>query len=277
MSTFHIDFETMIRFKDIFQRVGMTYGEFLRFCVCLEEFLFVIRGEGIVCANTLDNQGFHRPFTPELIAMWNETMGFDGRNRNVPVHFSLQEAGTLEKRFLEAGYSLMEIEKLLEQMEGIIQVVHGAGIQRRKIVLDPSCVCLPCPRRRHAWSIQENTASRRLEIDPSKVGLHFSQNQLQGRAIRGFDLIAECQKEGRQLLGAAVLDYYLKYPVLIPSVFRDYSGEIYFLDTIFKRKGALYVRSLRRQRDLPGDCWESRESWLGHFWREKRATAIFLP
>lgn len=78
-------------------------------------------------------------------------------------------------------------------------------------------------------------------LDVSKVKLHLSPNQMNGKYIEGNKLRKELASE--QVLNANVLDYLLAHPDLIPE---DWKGKyVFFWGTIYRYSdGNLYVRCL---------------------------------
>jgi hypothetical protein len=104
-----------------------------------------------------------------------------------------------------------------------------------------------------------------FEWDPTKVRLHLSANQTDGKTIEGNKLRKELASE--LPFNANLLDYLLKNPHLIPEEWKkDVDGNtlyIYFWGTIYRNSaGDLCVRYLC----WCGGEWVSRYDWLGGDW-----------
>lgn len=111
-----------------------------------------------------------------------------------------------------------------------------------------------------------------LYLDGKKVELHLSPGQKKGR-IGGYDL--RKYLETKPVLNAAVLDYLLAHPELIPESWkRDEEGNtryIFFWGTIYRNAGGdLYVRYLCW---FVG-CWVSRYFWLDNDWYADDPSAV---
>ena len=111
-----------------------------------------------------------------------------------------------------------------------------------------------------------------LYLDGKKVELHLSPKQKKGR-IGGHDL--RTYLEGRPVLNAAVLDYLLAHPELIPESWKrdeaDNTRYIFFWGTIYRgADGNLYVRFLC----WSGGRWVSDCSWLVSDWRANCLSAV---
>ena len=96
----------------------------------------------------------------------------------------------------------------------------------------------------------------RFVFDPTKIKLHLSMDQTDGKYIKGTKL----QKElaNNPVPNANVLDYLLAHPTLIPD---EWKGKyIFFWGTVYRGSGgSLYVRFLFF---LDGK-WRSHYDWLG--------------
>ena len=111
-----------------------------------------------------------------------------------------------------------------------------------------------------------------LYLDGKKIELHLSPKQKKG-TIGGNDL--RKYLEGKPVLNAAVLDYLLAHPELIPDSWKkNKEGNTlytFFFGTIYRRAdGNLYVRCL---------CWDvgrwvSRYRWLGSGWNVCNPSAL---
>lgn len=114
-----------------------------------------------------------------------------------------------------------------------------------------------------------------FEWDPTKIRLHFSANQMEGKSVEGNHLRKELANESP--LNANLLDYLLKNPNLIPEEWKaDEAGEtyyIYFWGTIYIHPdGSLHVRCL---------CWcDNKWDWgklyLDHPWESLRPAVCFV-
>ena len=95
-----------------------------------------------------------------------------------------------------------------------------------------------------------------VAIQPSKVTLHLSPNQKDGKVIKGHNLRKELK--GMPVMDACELDYYLANPHLIPE---EWKGKVvFFWGTIFRNSGVgLFVRCLI----WFDDAWQSCYRWLG--------------
>jgi len=98
-----------------------------------------------------------------------------------------------------------------------------------------------------------------LEWDLTKVKLHLSPNQQNGKTIKGHELREELANE--PVLNANVLDYLLAHPELIPE---EWKGKcIFFWGTIYRYSGdSLFVRYLC----WSGGRWGWDYGWLDGGW-----------
>ncbi len=106
-----------------------------------------------------------------------------------------------------------------------------------------------------------------IVFNPSKVNLHLSPNQKDGKTIQGHKLRKELEKEN--VLNACVLDYLLANPHLIPE---EWKGKfVFFWGTIYRDSdGSLYVRCMY----WFGDLWQSNYRWLGNDWDGDDPSAV---
>ena len=112
--------------------------------------------------------------------------------------------------------------------------------------------CMPKDWKSNGWKIEKHVGDGTLELDPSRLQLHFSPNQIDGKCIEGNELREELEKNKVPVLNACVLDYLLLHPELIPEDWKkDENGNtryIYFWGTVYRyASGYLYVRYL---------CWD---------------------
>ncbi len=109
------------------------------------------------------------------------------------------------------------------------------------------------------WKVESHTKGGTLIWDPSKLKLHFSPNQQNGKVIEGHKLRKELENE--PVLNANVLDYLLKHPELIPEDWEE--KYIFFWGTIYRDSdGDLCVRCL----DWDDGRWYWDCFWLGGDW-----------
>ncbi len=160
---------------------------------------------------------------------------------------------------LEAkGWSADDVTKLgqakSEQHLAFRDVLNGrAVISYPQHLID--CDALPyCP---DGWEVVEHRKHGQLQWDPTRIRLHLSKKQMDGKVIEGNKLRKEL--EGLPVMNANVLDYLLKHTELIPD---EYKGKaVFFWGTIYRRSdGRLYVRCLF----WDGGKWDWRYRWLGY-------------
>jgi hypothetical protein len=137
---------------------------------------------------------------------------------------------------------LGELKKVLRGLANIVVVKH---------IID----CDADPFVPEGWSVESHKKIGNLEWDPTKVKLHLSLNQQNGKCIEGNKLRAELASE--PVLNANVLDHLLAHPELIPE---EWKGKaIFFWGTIYRcSDGRLCVRYLY-WRDGRWYC----DRWLG--------------
>lgn len=83
----------------------------------------------------------------------------------------------------------------------------------------------------------------KVRFDQIAVSLYLDDDQANNRLVGGYDL--KKKLEGKNVLGAQLLDFYLKHPNLIPEDWKT-KGWIFFWGTIYcDGDGNLYVRCLR--------------------------------
>lgn len=104
-------------------------------------------------------------------------------------------------------------------------------------------------KKENGWKIEKHVGNGKLELDSSKLRLHFSENQTDGKVIRGHKLRDELEADKVPVLNACVLEYLLANPELIPEKWK--TGEkgslrcTYFWGTIYRAPcGAMCVRCL---------------------------------
>lgn len=88
-----------------------------------------------------------------------------------------------------------------------------------------------------------------------ELSLHLAKKQKYGRTLVGNDLKDELDRE--PVMGAQLLDFYLRKPHLIPEEWKRKS--VFFWGTIYRgTNGCLYVRYLY----WDGAAWDSDYLWL---------------
>ncbi len=117
------------------------------------------------------------------------------------------------------------------------------------------------------WKVEEHRKGGHLTWDPTKVLLHLSPNQIDGKSVKGDRLRKELAEQ--PVLNANVLDYLLANPHLIPE---EWKGKaVFFWGTIYRSSGgSLCVRCL---------CWDSGHwqadyNWLDVEWSAGYPSAV---
>jgi len=154
-----------------------------------------------------------------------------------------------------AGFALDDVTKLrsYSDLAAIKNVLKGlAQIVNVKHVID----CDADPFLPEGWKVESHKKGGQLEWDPTKVRLHLSSSQQNGKSIEGNELRKELENES--VLNANVLDFLLKHPELIPE---EWKGKyVFFWGTVYRRSdGDLYVRCLYRSDGR----WRWDDRWLG--------------
>lgn len=159
----------------------------------------------------------------------------------------------------------------------LLPAVRGTGVnQIMKHLVDLAGDLIPKEwKKQGGWKIEKRVGDGTLELDPSKLVLHFSPNQKDNKFIEGKRLRKELEKNMVPVLNACVLDYLIAHPEIIPEEWKvDEKGNtryIYFWGTVYRRwHGYLCVRCL---------CWED-GVWLWRYhgldrgWRVQSPAAI---
>jgi hypothetical protein len=124
--------------------------------------------------------------------------------------------------------------------------------------------CDAKPFLQNGWKVEEHKKGGQLMLDMSKVRLHLSPNQMDGKRIEGNKLRKELASES--VLNANVLDYLLAHPDLIPEDWKkDERGNtryIFFWGTIYRTGGGLGVRCL----SWHDGAWDWGNGWLDGDW-----------
>lgn len=176
----------------------------------------------------------------------------------------VDQAGELKAAFRRGDWTNAEIKKACEGdlLARFRNVVRGfAEITQIQHVVN----CDAKPFLPQGWKVEEHKKGGQLKLDLSKVRLHLSPNQMDGKAIEGNKLRKELASE--PVLNANVLDYLLAHPDLIPEDWkRDEKGNtryIFFWGTIYRRShGSLSFRYLY----FYGGAWDWGNYWLDDDW-----------
>lgn len=161
-------------------------------------------------------------------------------------------ANELKMAFRRADWTEGDIKRLGEGdwAAKILPILRGnAIIQTIKHVIYLAGDCMPKAWKKEGWKVNRHVGNGTLELDPSRLKLHFSPNQLDGKVIKGTDLRDELKAQNIPVLNGCVLDYLLANPELIPEDWKqDENGNtryIYFWDTEYSNpSGNVYVRCL---------------------------------
>jgi len=167
-----------------------------------------------------------------------------------------------------AGYTNADIKKMCEGsvLAQVLPVVRGNG---EVTVVRHLIDCDADPFTRDGWRVEEHKKhGREFDWDEGKkINLYLSQNQQDGKVIRGNKLRTELSKKAA--LNANVLDYLLAHPDLIPE---GWNGKaIFFWGTIYRYSdGDLCVRCLC----FGGGRWRWDDDWLGGGWGDLDPAAL---
>ncbi|MEK7251476.1 MAG: hypothetical protein AAB209_13755 [Bacteroidota bacterium] len=187
-------------------------------------------------------------------------------------------ANELKMAFRRAGWSSADVKRLGEGdwATKILPILRGnAIIQIIKHLINLVGDCMPEQWKKDKWAIEKHVGDGTLELDSSRLRLHFSPNQIDGKTIVGNQLRKEFETDKVSVLNACVLDYLLAHPDLIPEDWKkDENGNtryIYFWGTVFRSPhGDLCVRYLCWN----GGAWGWRCSFLGDDWRGRCPAAV---
>lgn len=171
----------------------------------------------------------------------------------------VDQAGELKAAFRRGDWTNAEIKRACEGnlLARFRDVVRGhAEIKQVKYIID----CDANPFLPQGWhGVEEHKKGGQLKLDVSKIKLHLSPNQVNGKVIEGNKLRKELASE--PVLNANVLDYFLAHPELIPEEWKG--NYIFFWGTIYRNSfGDLYVRCLY----WDGGAWLWGDYWLGLDW-----------
>ena len=172
--------------------------------------------------------------------------------------YSIGQMNQLGDAFEAAGFTVDDVTKLrsFADLAALKSVVKGlAEIVVAKYIID-------CDADRYlpdGWKVESHKKGGSLEWDSTKVRLHLSSNQQNGKCIEGNKLREELANES--VLNANVLDFLLKHPELIPEEWK--AKYVYFWGTIYRiSDGSLYVRFL----SWDGGRWCGHYRWLDDSW-----------
>lgn len=174
----------------------------------------------------------------------------------------------------KAGFEVKDFAILArseEKLREVLTFVRGySEIKQIDYIID----CDADPFVPEGWKVEEHRKGGQLEWDPTKVNFHLSENQKDGKVIRGNELRKELASMA--VLNANVLDYLLKNPQLIPDEWKkDENGNtryIFFWGTIYRHSvGYLCVRCL----SFYGGRWRWGYGWVDDDWSDGGPAASF--
>ena len=178
---------------------------------------------------------------------------------------SVWAALELEDTAVRLGFTPGEIRALAGRKD-LLQLVRQALCGATGI--GPVIDCDADPFLPQGWKgVEYHKKGGQLKLDLSKIKLHFSPNQMDGKCIEGNKLRKELASE--PVLNANVLDYLLAHPELIPE---EWKGKyVFFWGTIYRSSsGDRYVRSLY----WGGGAWVWSDRWLGHDLNDDNPAAV---
>ena len=147
-------------------------------------------------------------------------------------------------------------------------LLHRKQLAESVIDFDSTPVCPPgLTIAPDSDQIKTRVCGKR-NLSEIRVGLHLDDGQTNGKWVKGYDL--KLCLEGQEVLGAQLLDFYLKHLDLIPEDWKK-KGWIFFWGTIYRGAyGSLYVRCLL----WDGTRWVSHYCWLGYDWDDNSPAAV---
>lgn len=157
--------------------------------------------------------------------------------------YSIGQMNQLANALKEKGFTPEEVTRLGQSpkvLGEIRQLINGFG---RVEIVCPEIDCDASPFCPEDWWIDEadqlpGRVSGSFKWDPQRVGLYLDPAQRNGGKVGGPELAKALANE--PVLPANVLDYLLKYPVLIPDVWKmDGVGRIrhiYFWGTFYRNR-----------------------------------------
>ncbi len=183
------------------------------------------------------------------------------------------QANELKLAFRKHGWTNIDIKKLCEGniLTHILPLVREFGETKTPTVEaqqpQHTINCDTSPFTPEGWKVEYHKQDGQFVFDPTKVKLHLSPNQQNGKVIGGNQLRRELENE--PVLNANVLDYLLAHPELIPE---EWKGKyIFFWGTIYRHSsGNLCVRCLF----FRGGGWGWDRSWLVSDWYDVSPAAL---
>ncbi len=170
---------------------------------------------------------------------------------------SLELMHELGVTLCKAGWGLQEFTTLARSEERCRQALTILRGQIEVKVIDHIIDLDAKPFIPERWRVRKIVQLRgsvigQFKYDPTKVKLHLSKNQQDGRVIKGRELRKEL--ETQPVLNANLLDFYLDHPDLIPE---EWKGKlVFFWGTIYRNPlGHLCIRCL---------YWDGGR-WIGYY------------
>lgn len=167
---------------------------------------------------------------------------------------SVWAALELEDVLVRLGFTPGEIRTLAGRKD-LLQLVRQA-LCGTTAGIGPVIDCYADPLLPSGWKgVEYHKKGGQLKLDLSKIKLHLSPNQMNGKYVEGNKLRKELATE--PVLNANILDYLLAHPELIPE---DWKGKyVFFWGTIYRNShGRLCVRCLYWH----GSAWDWSYYWL---------------
>lgn len=186
-------------------------------------------------------------------------------------------ANDLKMALRRAGYDPADIAKLCvgDMAAKILPILRSTGVvQIVKHIINLAGDCMPKEWKVNNWTIVSSPGEGTLELDPSRLQLHLSDNQKDDKVIKGDALRTELETNKVPVLNACVLDYLLLHPELIPEDWKvNENGNtryVYFWGTIYRDPdGRLCVRCLF----LHDGAWDWYCYWLDDGWSSRHPAA----
>ena len=184
----------------------------------------------------------------------------------------------LEMGFARNGWTKADVNKLGQGdlLAHVLHVVRGnAVVEIIKHIVNLAGDCMPESWKKDKRTIEKHVGEGQLELDLSKIQLHLSPNQKDGKVIKGNKLRKELETSKVPVLNACVLDYLLAHSEIIPEDWKvDENGNtryIYFWGTVYRDPdGRPYVRCLY----WSDGAWRWSYSYLGHDWDGRYPAAM---
>ena len=191
-------------------------------------------------------------------------------NMDTELMLDVGQANELKLAFRRHGWSNAEIKKLCKGnlLAHLLPLVREYGNITAVMTTQHLINCDADPFLPHYLSgVVSHQKDGQLVFDSTKIKLHFSPNQINGKYMRGEQLRMELANE--PVLNANILDYLLAHPTLIPD---EWEGKyIFFWGTIYHNsKNSLYVRCLY----FHVGKWRSDYYWLGSGWGGSYPAAV---